>query len=311
MVSSIDLKALNIFVNQPVSQNMIHKLVVTTLQVLPCLDDRDGKTAHSGKPLPSLMTFINKLVRYTNVYTGTLMTTLVYLDRLKHKLPKNAQGLPCTKHRIFLSCLILASKFHNDCSPKNVHWAKYTDGLFSVKDVNLMERQLLYLLNWGMRVTNEEMCAQLASFLEPIKEDLIKLSKMRKYLAKQQAAAAAANASGSTSIKSSPKSALVSPSPTISRSSSTTSHLSLHNPHAHHTRQNLAASVASTNSVMSHYRQDSSSSLELLSPRIPMSKSHSYNDKLCRDVDPRIEMAARNEEQELSRMISQIYKQGA
>lgn len=307
MASSIDVKALNIFVNQPVSQNMIHKLVVTTLQVLPCLDNKDGKTTLSGKPLPSLMTFINKLVRYTNVYTGTLMTTLVYLDKLKHKLPKNAQGLSCTRHRIFLSCLILASKFHNDCSPKNVHWAKYTDGLFSVKDVNLMERQLLYLLNWNMRVSNEDMCAQLASFLQPIKEDLVKLLKMRKYLAKQQAAAsAAANAS---SLASSPRSALVSPSPSISRSSSTTSHLSLH--HVSHTRQSLSVSVASTNSVMSHYRQDSCSLIELLSPRAPVTKSRSYNDKLSNEVDPRIEMAARNEEHELSRMISQIYRQGA
>ncbi|QRG36433.1 hypothetical protein FDK38_000771 [Candidozyma auris] len=302
MVSSIDVKALNIFINQPVSQNMIHKLVVTTLQVLPCSEDKDSRTAHNGKPLPSLMTFINKLVRYTNVYTGTLMTTLVYLDRLKHKLPKNAQGLPCTRHRIFLSCLILASKFHNDCSPKNIHWANYTDGLFSLKDVNLMERQLLYLLNWGMRVSNEEMCAQLASFLSPIKEDLIKSSKMRKYLAKQQAAAASASTT-TTSTKNCSRTSSLSPSPTISRSSSAASQLSLHNPH--HSRQ------ASTNSVMSHYRQDSCSSLESLSPVMPVDKVRGYNDRNAYEVDPRIEMMARNEEQELSRMISQIYKQGA
>ena len=57
-------------------------------------------------------------MKYTNVYTGTLMATLIYLQKLKSRLPKNAHGLPCTRHRILLSCLILSSKFHNDSSPK-------------------------------------------------------------------------------------------------------------------------------------------------------------------------------------------------
>ena len=58
---------------------------------------------------------------------------------------------PCTRHRILLSCLILSSKFHNDSSPKNKHWAKYTDGLFNVKDINLMERQLISLVELGFK----------------------------------------------------------------------------------------------------------------------------------------------------------------
>lgn len=279
MASSLDLKALNVFLNAPVSQNMIHKLVVTTLQVIPCVDDT--KSANGGKSLPSLMTFIDRLVRYTNVYTGTLMSTLVYLNRLKHKLPKNAQGLPCTRHRIFLSCLILASKFHNDSSPKNVHWAKYTDGLFSVKDVNLMERQLLFLLNWDIKVSNDEMVHHLERFLEPIKEDLIKNAKMRQYFQKQQQAVAAQRAYQDMS-------------PAISRSSSTTSALSLGQTHGR---------SYSSSSTQSHNRQDSSSSLESLSPVQQAKPRWNMN-----AVDPMIEMAARNEELELSKMLNQLCK---
>lgn len=157
---------------------MIHKIVVATLQVIPC-EDTKSKTYTSSnntiKQLPSLMTFLTKLVKYTNVYTGTLMATLIYLQKLKSRLPKNAHGLPCTRHRILLSCLILSSKFHNDSSPKNKHWAKYTDGLFNVKDINLMERQLIFLLNWDLKVTNEEMCQSLQSFWNQLK--LILLNK--------------------------------------------------------------------------------------------------------------------------------------
>lgn len=287
MTTTVDLKALNIFTRTPVSQDMIHKLVVTTLQVIPCLDDKNTKVANNGKPLPSLMTFINRLVRYTNVYTGTLMSTLVYLDRLKQKLPRTAQGLPCTRHRIFLSCLILASKFHNDSSPKNVHWAKYTEGLFSLKDVNLMERQLLYLLNWDMRVSNEEMCAQLDKFLTPIREDLIKTTKMRSFLHRQQQAVAAQMQVHEESRLS---------TPSISRSSSASSTLSL----GHAASHSRASSVASSSS-RAHYRQDSCSLFESESPLEQCKPQWSTG-----AIDPRIELAARTEEMELNRMLNNL-----
>lgn len=266
MSTALDLKALNIFIRQPVSQDMIHKLVVTTLQVIPCQSDKDPKLANNGKPLPSLMTFISRLVRYTNVYTGTLMTTLVYLDRLRRRLPKTAQGLPCTRHRIFLSCLVLASKFHNDSLPKNVHWANYTDGLFSLKDLNLMERQLLYLLNWDMRVTSEQMCVQLDRFLEPIRADLVKSAQIKSYMEKQRAACGE-----------------------LSRSSSAASALSLG-----HVR---SESDLSASSAYSHGRLGSSSSVESVSPVLNKENWSSA-------VDPRIEMAAQTEERKLNKMLN-------
>lgn len=282
-MSSIDLKALNIFLNSPVSQDMIHKLVVTTLQVLPCEDSKMQASSNGGakdKPLPSLMTFITKLVRYTNVYTGTLMATLVYLDKLKTKLPKNAHGLPCTRHRILLSCLILSSKFHNDSSPKNMHWARYTDGLFNVKDINLMERQLLYLLNWDLKVSNEEMISHLSKFLNPIKEDLVKSAKMRKFLQKQQ------------QQRQLQQSQLQSPTPRMSRSSSTSSSLSLHY------RQGSTSSISTVSSVESTMESSSS----------PTTKSCSPGSQILYDnkVDPMIEFTALSEERKLNRMLQEL-----
>ncbi|GMF07901.1 unnamed protein product [Ambrosiozyma monospora] len=99
-----DAQALQVFLRSPVTQDMIHHLVTVTLQILPCESAKtitqqlpsppNSPPVLKTKPLPSLMTFITKLVRYTNVYTGTLMATIVYLNRLKAKLPKDAQGLP-------------------------------------------------------------------------------------------------------------------------------------------------------------------------------------------------------------------------
>lgn len=125
--------------------------------------------------LPSVEQFIRKLVESSNVQVATLMPTLVYLERLKTKLQPMSRGLRCTSHRIFLACLILAAKNVNDISPKNKHWARYTnfDGPgfhfgFCTSEVNLMEKQLLGLLNWDLRLTERELYDTWEDYLQPI-----------------------------------------------------------------------------------------------------------------------------------------------
>ncbi|KAI9867806.1 MAG: hypothetical protein M1813_007628 [Trichoglossum hirsutum] len=165
-----------------------------------------------GNALPSLETFITSIVDRSHVQIPTLMSSLVYLSRLQKRLPPVAKGMRCTVHRIFLASLILAAKNLNDSSPKNKHWAKYScvrgyDHFgFSVTEVNLMEKQLLFLLDWDLRITPEDLYTHLDPFLAPIrlrqqrqqeKEDMARMIKQReRELVEQQRIQYAADSSG-------------------------------------------------------------------------------------------------------------------
>lgn len=83
--------------------------------------------------LPSLVTF----------------TSLALLQRLKTRFP-TASGF--SGHRIFLSTFILASKMICDDSYSNSAWVEASQGIFPLREINQMEREMCRHLEWELNV---------------------------------------------------------------------------------------------------------------------------------------------------------------
>lgn len=182
---------------------MVQYLVdVTTslIKVKPAAYPSPPSSPTSEAPVP-LFEFIRRLIKHSNVQTPTLMSTLVYLARLKTILPSNVYGIETTRHRIFLGCLILAAKSLNDSSPINKHWTAYTDGLLTLTEVNTIERELLEYLDWNLTITNNDLKFSLSYFLEPIKHSLRKRSH-EQLIQRQKIYYTASNTQSSTRLSS-------------------------------------------------------------------------------------------------------------
>lgn len=170
-----EVEALEDFVTYSVTRDMITYIAQKASDVIPCAPD-DPNTAEQLL-IPELEYFIASVVDRSHCQVATLMTSLVFLARLKERLPNIAQGLPCTRHRLFLASLILAAKYVNDSSPKNKHWAiyshvkEYPDFGFSLTEVNLMEKQLLYLLDWDLVITESDLLTHFEPFLSRVRWD--------------------------------------------------------------------------------------------------------------------------------------------
>ncbi|KAF7324022.1 Cyclin N-terminal domain-containing protein [Mycena kentingensis (nom. inval.)] len=107
-------------------------------------------------PPTSFSTFVTKVLKRAEVSTATVLVALVYISRARDNLLIDLDAW--VRERIFLGALVVASKYANDSTLKNVHWAMTTDK-FGKRDIGLVEREFISVLDWDLGVQEADLLA--------------------------------------------------------------------------------------------------------------------------------------------------------
>jgi hypothetical protein len=158
-------EALRSLISQKVTDKMINHLVEATIYTTAF------DTSSKSQIFPILKRFITQVVHSSQVPTSTLLSSLVYLSRIRNQLSTRQHILKLSIYNVygvFLSTLILTSKYLNDCSPSNFQWARYSYPLantynfwFTGSQINIMEKSLLSLLDWNLQIRSEDLYLEL------------------------------------------------------------------------------------------------------------------------------------------------------
>ncbi|CEH17733.1 Cyclin [Ceraceosorus bombacis] len=141
--------------------------VISALFACP-LDSTSSCTSSSSsqRVAPRLSEFIAYALHRTRLPLAVTHQALFLLKRLKSRFPA-ARG--SSGHRLFISALMLASKSSCDDTYSNKSWTIVGQGLFSLREVNQMERELFGYLGYKVNVENED----LVEFVQALDEGVI------------------------------------------------------------------------------------------------------------------------------------------
>ena len=93
--------------------------------------------------------FIAYAFHSTKLHSSITFAALVLLERLKARFP-TARG--SSGHRLFLSALMIASKVICDDTYSNKSWSIVGQGMFQLREINQMEREMCQYLDWELNV---------------------------------------------------------------------------------------------------------------------------------------------------------------
>ncbi|KAG8907268.1 hypothetical protein FRB99_004962 [Tulasnella sp. 403] len=105
-------------------------------------------------PSPTLAAFIAYALHRTRLNPSVTFCALFLLSRLKGRFPA-ARG--SSGHRLFISAFMIASKVICDDTYSNKSWCVVGQGMFSLREINQMEREMCSYLEWILNVKPEEL----------------------------------------------------------------------------------------------------------------------------------------------------------
>jgi hypothetical protein len=137
---------------------------ITALFSCPDVPPPPANGPAPATPPPALAPFIAYALHRTRLNASVTFCALFLLSRLKGRFPA-ARG--SSGHRLFISAFMIASKVICDDTYSNKSWCVVGQGMFSLREINQMEREMCSYLEWVLNVKPEE----LSEFEAEVKRD--------------------------------------------------------------------------------------------------------------------------------------------
>ncbi|KAJ7603555.1 hypothetical protein DFH06DRAFT_1022155, partial [Mycena polygramma] len=107
-------------------------------------------------PNAELSRFIALIIHYTKLHDSVLYTSLVLLQRLKDRFP---HGRGSSGRRLFLVAFMLSCKVTYDENYSNSAWRRVAQSIYSLREINQMEREMCEHLDWDLIVDYDTLSA--------------------------------------------------------------------------------------------------------------------------------------------------------
>ncbi|KAJ7612108.1 hypothetical protein FB45DRAFT_307184 [Roridomyces roridus] len=148
------LQLVDIKLSNPVIEYVVECVAEIVEHALSCsgVQVSRGRSSYRRK----FTVFVTTTLTRAEVSCATILVALAYMARARPHLSIALEKWAL--ERVFLGALITASKYTNDSSLKNVHWA-LCSGVFSKRDVGRIEREFLDVLDWQLGVTEADVLA--------------------------------------------------------------------------------------------------------------------------------------------------------
>jgi hypothetical protein len=119
------------------------------LRLYEAQDARRPPPSASTQSPPTLAMFIAYALHRTRLHPSVTFAALYLLQRLKTRFVA-ARG--SSSHRLFISAFMIASKVICDDTYSNKSWCIVGQGMFALREINQMEREMCSYLEWQLNV---------------------------------------------------------------------------------------------------------------------------------------------------------------
>ncbi len=97
--------------------------------------------------------YLERILKYAACSTECFVLALIYIDRIIQNHPRFLIT-SLNVHRLLITAVMLAAKFCEDTYYNNAYYAKV--GGLPVQEINLLELEFLFLVNFTLDVTPEQ-----------------------------------------------------------------------------------------------------------------------------------------------------------